>query len=131
MIPKSSCMVLTIKKKTSCSSSFFMLVILEIKLRLTIPWRVFQEPDRLTLSSHLLIKWPTISTTILTMIPKSVRIVSPPLISYFFLNLHSTFWDNKALFSIYKWEEVNIMAIICIFKEDEEDEEEDSSKKED
>lgn len=64
------------------------------------------------------------------MIPKSVRIVSPPLISYFFLNLHSTFWDNKDIFSIYKCKEVNIMAIICIFKEDEEDEE-DSSKKED
>ena len=40
-------------------------------------------------------------------------------------------WDDKAVFPIYKWEEVNIMAIICIFKEDEEDEEEDSSKKED
>ena len=40
-------------------------------------------------------------------------------------------WDNKAVFPIYKWEEMNIMAIICIFKEDEEDEEEDSQEKED
>ena len=66
-------------KKTSMPARlFFANYHLKIKLRLTIPWRVFLEPDRLAPSSHLQSQLPTASAATARMKSNTSRIKSPP-----------------------------------------------------